>query len=352
MQVHAAPVRCFSTLGAEWRSLEAEAEELSFFQSWTWVGCLAEERFPEPLLLRAESGGRVLGMALFNRHRRRLWLAESGEPLRDAPFVEHNAPLLACGAGADVLRGLLHAAWRVRGVQRLVLSGVAQATLRAAGGVPLRLRERRVPLVDLDAVRSAGGDYRGTLSANTRYQVRRSSRRYAGLGRVAVARADTTGEAVAWLDELVAMHGRAWRSRGSAGAFAHPYLMRFHRTLLARAGPRQEVDLLRISAGETALGYLYNFRLRGRVYAYQSGFERELPIPHAKPGLTSHVLAIERALAAGDRVYDFLAGADRYKQSLADSTESLWWAEMVPARSPLGWAARLRSMVRRVRQAS
>ena len=70
-----------------WQALEA-APTPSFFQSWTWVGCLAEERFPDPVLLAAEEDGRTVALALFNRSRRpfvpeALYLGESGAAALD-----------------------------------------------------------------------------------------------------------------------------------------------------------------------------------------------------------------------------------------------------------------------------
>jgi len=341
VRIDIAPVRCFAELGRTWRAFEAETPGLSFFQSWTWVGCLAEERYDDPVLLRAEADGRLLGMALFNRRGGRLCLAEAGEPGLDAPFVEHNAPLLAVGAGPEVLAALLGAAWRVPGVRRLVLSGAPPAVVDAAKGVLLRRQERQAPFVDLDAVRAAGGDWLPMLSANTRYQLRRSARRYAERGPLALARAKTSVEALAWLDALVALHGKTWRARGLPGAFATPYLLRFHQALVLRALARDELDLLRITAGGEVVGYLYNFRMHGRVYAYQSGLDHASAGPHEKPGLTCHAMAIERALREGERIYDFLGGADRYKVSFASACAPLLWVEMVPPRSLLGGAVRL-----------
>src|SRR5438270_6197979 len=93
------PVREWNAIELLWRELEREARP-SFFQSWTWVGCLAEERFPDPVLLRVQRNGHTVGLALLNRMRarfgtERLLLNESGDPKLDAVYIEHNGVLLA-----------------------------------------------------------------------------------------------------------------------------------------------------------------------------------------------------------------------------------------------------------------
>ena len=101
--------------------------------------------------------------------------------------------------------------------------------------------------------------------------------------------------------------------------------------------PRGEAELLRIDGAAAPIGYLYNFRLGGRVLAYQSGFDYAGAGRHGKPGLTCHHAAIRQAAAEGARVYDFLAGADRYKTSLATAaSRSTGWRRRPPARRR-GW---------------
>lgn len=331
-----------------WRALEREAAGLSFFQSWTWVGCLAEERYDRPTLLRAEAGGRTIGLALFNRRGNRLHLAESGQASLDSPFIEHNGPLLASGAADLALPALLRAAWRERGVTRLVLGGVSPGVLEVAGGVPFRSRAQEAPYIDLARIRTGGGDWLASLSANTRYQLRRSARSYAQRGALQLDHATSVPEALRWFHELVALHGESWRRRGQSGAFDNPFALRFHRSLIERAQPRGELDLLRLRAGDEDLGYLYNFRHGARSYAYQSGLNHANAGRHGKPGLTAHAMAIERALADGELAYDFLAGAARYKLSLANDTTRLWWAETVRRWSIPGLAARARSTFRQL----
>jgi len=328
-----------ASLEAEWRALEERAET-SFFQSWTWVGCALEARFPDPVLLRAEQNGRTVGLALCNRTRSWrgdiLSLGESGDPVLDAVYVEHNGPLLARGAEAlrpALLRALLPS-WR----GRLRLSGVDAAHLaaaRQAGAIRLRAHNP-APWLDFSSLPSGEDGFLASLSANTRYRVRRSDRAY---GPIRVERAATLAEAHAFLDALARLHTATWRARGKPGAFDAPFAA-FHRALLARALPRGEAELLRIAAGEKVVGYLYNFRHRGRVLAYQSGFDYQAG-PHRKPGLTCHHAAIALARREGATAYDFLAGDDRYKTSFANASTALYWLDVAPRWSVWGMAYRL-----------
>lgn len=328
-----------AALAADWRALEAAADAPSFFQGWSWIGCLAAERYRDPVVVRAARAGRLVGIAIFGSRGDRLHLAESGDPVRDAPFIEHNAPLLVADAGPGCAAAILAAAARDRGAGRLVLSGVAPSLAEVPDLVALRTQDRAAPYLDLQAVRRAGGEVLAVCSANTRHQIRRSFRAYAERGEVALARAATVTEALAWFDALVELHQRSWQARGQRGAFADPFMLRFHRALIEGAMPRGEIDLLRMTAGGEANGYLYNLRLRGWVHAYQSGFDYGNAPPHGKPGMTCHVLAAQRAANAGDGVYDFLAGDDRYKRSLANASRTLRWVELAPRRSAAGLLA-------------
>ena len=98
--------------------------------------------------------------------------------------------------------------------------------------------------------------------------------------------------------------------------------------------------MLRFAAGGQVLGYLYNLRLRGCEFTYQSGFDyagcTAAVGPHAKPGLTCHYAAIVRAQRDGVVAYDFLAGRDRYKTSLTRAATRLYWLDVAPRYSGQG----------------
>jgi CelD/BcsL family acetyltransferase involved in cellulose biosynthesis len=362
----------WEALGVRWRAFETRAA-LSFFQSWSWIGCLAPERYDNPVLLEAQRDGRTVALGLFNRRRGwlfdTLWLHETGDPKRDAVFIEHNGLLIDAATAADerandsveagpgpgtedTLRAACLAGAR-RAVlpgpllgRRLILSGVDPAHLRAAAasGTVSRLTTRVAPRLDLAALRRDGRSHLDVLSANTRAQLRRSLRAYATLGTLAIQRAADIAEARRFLDELARLHQATWQHRGQPGAFADPHFARFHHALIDRALPRGEIALWRVTAGPAVIGYLYNFQHRGRVLAYQSGFDYAVAGHHAKPGLTCHHLAIEHGLADCMACYDFLAGDDRYKRSLSSGARTLHWLTVGPLLDPVRLVDRARAI--------
>jgi CelD/BcsL family acetyltransferase involved in cellulose biosynthesis len=213
--------------------------------------------------------------------------------------------------------------------------------------LPVTRSIRTAPYADLAALPARQDAYLATLSANTRHQLRRSARRYARAGPLAVVRAANVAEGFSFLDALADLHQASWVRRGRPGAFALPEFRRFHRELVASGLPRGEIDLLRVTAGGNVLGYLYNFCFGGTISAYQSGFDYADADAQHKPGLTCHHLAIEHYRAEGMRRYDFLAGKDRYKTSLGHGAEDLQWVELLPRLSSRGLLHGLRNRLTR-----
>lgn len=327
------PVKDFAALGERWRDLEARSD-CSFFQSWTWVGCLAEERYPDAVLAEASDRGRTVALALFNRGRGRLFLHESGIPALDCPYIEQNGVLAERGRAPELNRAVIGAAARHARVTVSGAQDAAAAGLRGRGRLVLCRRQQASPYVDLGAIRRSGTDYLAGRSANTREQIRRSDKHYGRNGPIAVTRPQTLPEALAMLESLAGLHQAAWTARGKPGSFAEPFFRRFHRALIKRAWPRQEATLMAVESHGAVIGNLYNFTFRRHVLAYQSGFAYAPAERAAKPGLTCHHAAIKLALAEDYDVYDFLAGNDRYKRSLANASYQQAWLETGPFWSP------------------
>jgi CelD/BcsL family acetyltransferase involved in cellulose biosynthesis len=151
--------------------------------------------------------------------------------------------------------------------------------------------------------------------------LRRNLRDCEALGPLRIEAATSAGEALAWLAELKALHVASWTRRGRRHAFHHPFFEAFHRALIETGAADGSVQLRRVSAGGAVLGYLYDFRRNGHIYAYQSGFDDSRA--DLRPGYVAHLLAIEQCARNGDRIYDFLGGDNRLKRSFADLTYRL-----------------------------
>lgn len=336
--VRVSAVDDFVELGARWRDLEHRAAA-SFFQSWTWTGCLATERFPDPILVEATEDDRTVALALFNRVQRWigppvLHLGASGSAALDCPYIEQNGVLTETGREHELTLLCLRA---VVARYDLALAGIGEpvfAAVRSISGLARVMQSQASPFVDLASLRATGGDYLAARSANTRQQIRRSDRLYQRQGAIVTESADSAHAAHAMLDEMAGLHQATWQARGQPGSFGRPFFRRFHRELITTAFPRAEASLLKISCCGTVIGILYSFICRGRMLAYQSGFSYPAGEAQAKPGLTCHHRAIGYALAQGFDAYDFLAGEDRYKRSLADLSHQQIWAVAGPRWSP------------------
>jgi CelD/BcsL family acetyltransferase involved in cellulose biosynthesis len=351
-------------LSAMWRELEARAD-CSFFLSWQWIGCWLRETGLTPTLVTGSLDGRVVALALLVARRvwRHRWvhadtifLHETGDPALDINFIEYNGILVDRTLGAAAIERCLEfligtpvleggsAAW-----DELYLGGVPIDYIESLERCGLRLRvaaRKPTTAVDFAGLRGNRRAYLDELSANTRYQIRRSMRLYERRGPLRLDVAGDTAQALAFLDDLKVLHQRRWEPRGKGGAFSYPFLERFHRSLIARGLPEGNAEVLRISAGEQPIGYLYNFIWRGWVGTYLSGFAYE-DDARLKPGLVSYYLCAERHLANGMAVQDFLAGGERYKTNLGKPGPDMFWLALQRPRLRF----RLESALRRIKHA-
>ena len=332
-----APVESRVALEIEWTAF-AERVSAGFFLAPEWIGTWLATLPPALRLYRAAAhrGRALVGLAILvvNPLRPLLrapslgtHLNATGDGRWDCIAIEHNG-FLAAPADQPALIAAL-GEWFAAGAGGLgdelrlpgVPAGLSGEQL-ARHGLLHTSQTRPGFAVNLERVHAAG-DFAALLSSNARQQLRRAQRDYTQDGALAIAEARDAEEALAFFAALKALHVRSWQRRGQRHAFAAPYFEIFHRTLIERAFARGAVQLLRVSVERKALGYLYNFRHRGRIYSYQSGFDDA--DPKRRPGAVSHAMAIAHNAAAGAKVYDFLAGENRLKASFAMDHYELAW---------------------------
>jgi CelD/BcsL family acetyltransferase involved in cellulose biosynthesis len=332
------PIPNYSELAAEWQGLE-QRSICSFFNCWSWIGTWLAT-LPDcdrVRLLRLRRADATVGLAIVGygtmRYRRLvrsrcLNLNVSGLPQYDCITIEHNAPLSSLSVpglpGEALVRWF---ATQHRECDEIYLPGVDSPIAgRVVKELGLLDHTIEVPsyLVDLQRIRH-DGDLMGQLSANTRQQLRRALRYWSKCGELRIEAAKTADAAHRYFNAMKRLHILSWQRRGKPHAFVNPYFEEFHESLIDRTFDQHAVELLRVSAGDVELGYLYNLRYRDRTYAYQTGFVEDAV---GRPGYVGHYLAIMHARARGAAVYDFLAGRNQLKESLSTHRTTMYWIRL------------------------
>ncbi|HJX53845.1 MAG TPA: GNAT family N-acetyltransferase [Polyangia bacterium] len=324
----------------DWRELESRSDR-SFFRSWSWIGAWlgALPSAIRPELLRVTSEGRTVALGVLVRRRlrrhgvllsRALFLNSTGDPDLDEITIEYNGLLCERGFEQESARACIEFLlsrddwdeWFLDGVQDPGLSD----RVPASGVRWVVRRQSKCHHVDLEALRGSGGEYLGLLGSNTRHNIRRSVREYEKLGPLVLESADTAEQVSAFFSGLRQLHQAYWQAKGLSGSFANPFFAEFHAHLVRTLFAEGSIQLLRLRAGNTIIGYLYNFVDRGRVYNYQSGFDYALcPKPYGRPGLVAHAHAVELNRRLGHLFYEFMAGDSQYKQALGVSSTDMVW---------------------------
>jgi CelD/BcsL family acetyltransferase involved in cellulose biosynthesis len=324
IEIHRESLPPLAALEREWRAQERLVGR-GFFLSWAWIGTWLATLPPgvEPFLLRAKRGGiTTIGIALAVERSRALYLNATGNRDLDSIYIEHNGFLCEMSAESAVLNAF--ATWFAQAqppLDALHLPGIATGARR--GRLVEDVQEVLGFALNLARVTKSNGDVAAALGAKSRQQLRRALRAYETRGALQVSEAANVGEALAYFEALKTLHIASWQRRRRRHAFASPHFERFHRALIEREFANGAIQLLRITVGEAAIGYLYNFRCNGIVYAYQSGFDdghRGL-----SPGVVSHALALAHNAQRGERLYDFLAGINRLKENFATNRYRLYW---------------------------
>jgi hypothetical protein len=329
-------------LASRWQELEAVAEP-SFFLSWLWIGTWLRHipRNVRPTLFEWRQDGELAALGIVYGHDRHVLhrfanraavLHDTGR--RETNFViEYNGVLTRKGFENAVAESWLDYFLRQQEWDEWVLNGIrCSDSLLSHPRVRATLLLDRVNMmpalyVDLQRLRDERKSVFEVLSRNTRYQLRKALRELEERGELVTERAQTLVEALRYFDGLKELHQLYWQGKGKAGSFANPRWEAFHRDLIKDGFDLGRIQLLRFLVGEEVLGYLYNLIYQGRVSMVQSGFNYER-FADQKPGYVCNYLAMEYNLEQGMTCYDFLAGDERYKRSLANEAEDLCWVAL------------------------
>lgn len=325
----------------EWLDLQGRAE-CSYFQSWGWISNwlnqIVDDR--QVMVLRVWSDQLLVGMGLFVPAdiKRRLVVRSKALFLNEYPFagknmvIEYNGILAACDFEQAVYKAAVnYFTDELNDFDEFYLGGVPAQTvsrdLVGAAGPSVKfdiLEESNTWQVLLSREYKSVDCYLSTLSKNRRGQIRRSIRLYEERGPVTLRVAETCEEAMAYFSGLETLHTQRWRVRGKTGVFANPVWKKFHSELVSKRFNKGEIQLIRLSCADQAIGYLYNYIWQNKIYVLQTGFATPGD-SRLMPGYMTHVFAIVHNCGLGMTEYDFLHGNDLYKQVLSNKQQQLHW---------------------------
>ncbi|MCI5164818.1 MAG: GNAT family N-acetyltransferase [Candidatus Electrothrix sp. GM3_4] len=317
-------------------------QDVSYFNSWSWIEnwiTMVPIECPVHLALVYQDeelqGAFFVGVATIKRSKlfnvKQLVVNATGHSEYDRIWIEYNQIFCAPGAKLDLgsILKKIPLKWDEVCLPGLDSSAFPADSLSTLSS-PFSYVADEVtvsPYVDLEKVRQTDGDYLSLLSSNTRSQIRRSFRVLEKIGPVELEVPDELDHGFAIYYEMVSLHQIIWEERGEAGVFSSQLFNKFHERLIHNCFDKGEIQLLRIHAGGSTVGCLYNFLWQRRIYFYQCGFNYSFG-KKVQPGLVSHVLAVQYNSEQGYNVYDFLAGDARYKKSLATDYNKMSWGRI------------------------
>jgi len=163
-----------------------------------------------------------------------------------------------------------------------------------------------------------------TLKTSRRYFLKRTLRDFDkwAAGKARYHQAATPGDLEEGKQILIDLHNGRWSGAACPGMFRSARFQTFHAAVMPAFLKAGALQLLWLTVRDEPIAAIYNILWNGKVYFYQSGRKIDLP-SKIRPGLVMQAYALRRAIEAGQREYDFLGGAARYKLQLALASRPL-----------------------------
>ena len=284
----------------------------------SWFDAAAAGALPEVLVAR-DGGDGIVGLLPMARRGGRLALPGTDDG------ADHLDVAAAPGRADEVADAILDH-WLATRAGRLELRHLAEdGALRRA----IHRRRWTLPYAEALSTRcpyiaasSTFDSYLARFSAKHRGNLKRQVREVRESAAYAVDR--STGRNLTEdVEALFDLHQARFDRFGGRTSFGGPRVRAFHQVLAKRLAERRELALTRLLLAGRPIAMHYGFRVGGKLYHFQGGFDPDAPISSPGTVLTTIVLE-EDVFGAGLAEYDFLDGTEAYKLSLATGERRLY----------------------------
>lgn len=318
-------------LQQEWLSLQ-EKQDLPFFITWSWISCWIQTYDPSLIIVSAIYKGKTVAIGIFTRSEdkrhgfiksRQYRLHQTGDQQHDQIWIEYNDficdPEHQEYAVAACLNQLMH---NERQCDEIILSMMKKTRALA---IIKHFKNARLEdttsahLTNLSKLNGTKNTYISTLSSNTRYQIRKSTRLYEKeYGSLSLNFAQTAEQAIDYFYQAGELHKNRWHD---SGFYNHSFTS-FHETLIRKNFEKNQIDLVKVKAGSTILAIIYYHKTLKNIYFYLQGINYN-DNKQLKPGLVSHALLTEHYASQQMKLYDYMGGFSQYKVQLSNETIEL-----------------------------
>lgn len=290
--------------------------------SWLKVWWQNFGRESQLSVLSIRRAGRLIGIAPLQVN------ADRARLIGDKEVCDHLDFVVAPENAAEFYRILLTHLKR-NGIARLELEPIRPDSSAFAVLLPLA-EEMGCPVsrtgIDVSFEMDLPGsweEYLATLTGKERHEIRRKLRRLEAAGRIRGRVVDEISAVPAEMEVFLALF-KSNRS-DKAGFMTGPMAAYFRELAQALAAARI-LKLFFLDLDDRPIAATMCFNFQSTMYLYNNGYDHSYRSLSA--GLLSKVLSIRQSIQSGLKTYDFLKGAEAYKQRLGGRPVQLYRGEI------------------------
>jgi CelD/BcsL family acetyltransferase involved in cellulose biosynthesis len=329
---------------------ESASESPFLSAAWlvTWLESIEEQERPHLLTVKQKT--QLLGFALWGEQRdlfgKTFYLNQSGEHLNDQVWIEHNDIIYSKALSAEerqsVASSMISELSHAMGASKIVVRNTSSNQWSHPQFLSeVTTEESAYASLNPEGKAIGEANFIASLSKNTRSSVKRSNKLIEHEhGPIKVDVVDLEKEPEVFND-VSQIHLERWGRSDFGSGFNNPKFVHFHKKLLSNSygnlsatqrasfqAPSFKTSFLKITAGNTLLGYLYMLETAQQALFYLSAIKMQTTDNKIKPGLSMHCAAIEYYEAQGFTQYDFLAGQARYKTQMSNAHYPVYQVDM------------------------